>query len=321
MWSLGYTQIKDQTEAKLIETLKENVHNSVTESTLATESQTESNGDTKAETFTEHNILDDLTTSTISECSDTSNLASLTQENVESKDKYKRASILNSSASDSETINLNVELESEKRNNQEEEPQKEQINGDVSENIYPETSTNIDELEDEFVLIDPNQFSMAGNSENESILKAGHKWQRELIFRSKLTMHTSFDRKDNSDPASVTAISISKDNRTIYVGDSKGRVYTWVCTENPGKTRADHWMRDEVVETCKNKKCNVKFSINVRKHHCRDCGGIFCNSCTRYETQILRLQILKPVRVCVECYNKIKAEEALFSSEANKNNN
>ena len=240
---------------------------------------------------------------------------------VKIAEQIKRTSLSNTSESDSETVNLSIDQETPTESDQ-----KPHLSGELNaisgEQTLPptldsQTSTNIDEFEDEFLLIDPTPFATsnaqkAAQHEHESILKPGHKWQRELIFRSKLTMHTSFDRKDNSEPASVTALSISKDNKTIYVGDSRGRVYTWVCTENPGKTRADHWMRDEVVETCKNKTCGVKFSLNVRKHHCRDCGGIFCNNCTRYETSIPRLQITKPVRVCIECYNNIKAEEALM---------
>lgn len=38
----------------------------------------------------------------------------------------------------------------------------------------------------------------------------GFRWKRQLVFRSKLTMHTAYDRKDNAEPASITCISISK---------------------------------------------------------------------------------------------------------------
>ncbi|KAG2466391.1 WDFY3 protein, partial [Polypterus senegalus] len=41
-------------------------------------------------------------------------------------------------------------------------------------------------------------------------LKPGYRWERQLVFRSKLTMHTAFERKDNSHPAEITAIAISK---------------------------------------------------------------------------------------------------------------
>lgn len=35
-------------------------------------------------------------------------------------------------------------------------------------------------------------------------LRPGHKWKLELIYKSKLTMHTAFERKDNKEPASIT---------------------------------------------------------------------------------------------------------------------
>jgi len=44
-------------------------------------------------------------------------------------------------------------------------------------------------------------------------LKEGHIWQRRLAFRGKLTMHTAYDRKDNTEPASITSISVS---RSVY---------------------------------------------------------------------------------------------------------
>lgn len=91
-----------------------------------------------------------------------------------------------------------------------------QLKGDHS-NVPPPES-------DDFVFIETSK------CENPNVLKPGYKWKRELIFKSKLTMHTSYDRKDNSDPASVTALSISRDHKTIYVGDSRGRVFTWVIS-------------------------------------------------------------------------------------------
>lgn len=45
--------------------------------------------------------------------------------------------------------------------------------------------------------------------------RLGFKWQRQLIFRTKLTMHTAYDRQDNSEPASVTSIAISKYSQNV----------------------------------------------------------------------------------------------------------
>ena len=41
-------------------------------------------------------------------------------------------------------------------------------------------------------------------------LREGFVWQKQLVFRSKLTMHTAYERKDNKEPAAVTCISVAK---------------------------------------------------------------------------------------------------------------
>ena len=45
---------------------------------------------------------------------------------------------------------------------------------------------------------------------NADLNVLGFKWQRQLMFRSKLTMHTAFERDDNKEPAVITAIAVSK---------------------------------------------------------------------------------------------------------------
>ena len=49
-------------------------------------------------------------------------------------------------------------------------------------------------------------------------------WRYQLVFRGKLTSHTSFDRNDNRMPAAVTAMVLSRDHRTVFVGDARGRI-------------------------------------------------------------------------------------------------
>ena len=45
--------------------------------------------------------------------------------------------------------------------------------------------------------------------------------------------------------AAITAISISKDHKIVYVGDERGRIFSWSVPDNPGRTIADHWVKDE----------------------------------------------------------------------------
>ena len=56
----------------------------------------------------------------------------------------------------------------------------------------------------------PHPMSSKAVSPVVNKLRDGFRWQRQLVFRSKLTMHTAFERKDNKDPAAVTAVAVSK---------------------------------------------------------------------------------------------------------------
>lgn len=51
----------------------------------------------------------------------------------------------------------------------------------------------------------------------QNILRDGFKWQRQLVFRSKLTMHTAYDRKDNAEPASITALAVSRYIYNLFI--------------------------------------------------------------------------------------------------------
>ena len=77
--------------------------------------------------------------------------------------------------------------------------------------------------------------SCGGRRRRRRMQSDGYTWSRQLVFRAKLTMHTAFERPDNVDPAAVTALAVSKDHRTIYVGDEKGRVFSWSVSSRPGK--------------------------------------------------------------------------------------
>ncbi|XP_059130799.1 WD repeat and FYVE domain-containing protein 3 [Peromyscus eremicus] len=150
---------------------------------------------------------------------------------------------------------------------------------------------------------------------NYSRLKPGYRWERQLVFRSKLTMHTAFDRKDNAHPAEVTALGVSKDHSRILVGDSRGRVFSWSVSDQPGRSAADHWVKDEGGDSCSG--CSVRFSLTERRHHCRNCGQLFCQKCSRFQSEIKRLKISSPVRVCQNCYYSLQHERGVEDGPRN----
>lgn len=106
----------------------------------------------------------------------------------------------------------------------------------------------------------------------EAILKKGHRWTPKLVFNSKLTMHTAFERKDNKEPAAITCLAVSRDHKNVFVGDARGRIFSWSVSDK--LAISDHWVKDDIATNCLS--CNVRFSLTERKHHCRNCGKVFC---------------------------------------------
>ncbi|XP_032126359.1 RUN and FYVE domain-containing protein 1 isoform X2 [Sapajus apella] len=58
------------------------------------------------------------------------------------------------------------------------------------------------------------------------------------------------------------------------------------------------WLKDDEATHCR--QCEKEFSISRRKHHCRNCGHIFCNTCSSNELALPSYP--KPVRVCDSCH-------------------
>ncbi|KAJ8254608.1 hypothetical protein GJAV_G00194910 [Gymnothorax javanicus] len=59
------------------------------------------------------------------------------------------------------------------------------------------------------------------------------------------------------------------------------------------------WLRDDEATQCK--LCQKEFSISRRKHHCRNCGDIYCSHCSSNELALPSYP--RPVRVCDTCHS------------------
>ncbi|XP_078669996.1 uncharacterized protein LOC144910592 isoform X1 [Branchiostoma floridae x Branchiostoma belcheri] len=60
------------------------------------------------------------------------------------------------------------------------------------------------------------------------------------------------------------------------------------------------WLPDQAVSGCM--ACGAPFTVIRRKHHCRNCGKIFCSRCSANSVPIPRYGMMKPVRVCNRCF-------------------
>ncbi|KAK3586576.1 hypothetical protein CHS0354_001166 [Potamilus streckersoni] len=74
--------------------------------------------------------------------------------------------------------------------------------------------------------------------------------------------------------------------------------------------REAQWASDRDATNCK--QCDRPFSVARRKHHCRNCGDIFCNECS--DNKMPHPSSSKPVRVCDICHSVLLQR---YSASAN----
>eukprot|EP00659_Diplonema_papillatum_P001888 gene1888-2859_t len=68
-----------------------------------------------------------------------------------------------------------------------------------------------------------------------------------------------------------------------------------------GSAQRPRWKPDR--DTTKCEECKAEFSFFNRRHHCRRCGGLYCNKCSS-EKRVLDSQLgygHEPQRVCRQC--------------------
>ncbi|XP_033760160.1 vacuolar segregation protein PEP7-like isoform X2 [Pecten maximus] len=67
-----------------------------------------------------------------------------------------------------------------------------------------------------------------------------------------------------------------------------------------------HWKTPG--SNCSNKECKVKLSLIQRAHHCRRCGGTFCENCLQYKRRLNPLANPDPdgkrYKVCQQCFEE-----------------
>lgn len=78
------------------------------------------------------------------------------------------------------------------------------------------------------------------------------------------------------------------------------------CRAKTGEFVGPRWVPDPEISQCKS--CNLTFDLINRRHHCRNCGFIFCETCSSKRALLQsELGIREPQRVCFACYGQLSS--------------
>jgi len=176
-----------------------------------------------------------------------------------------------------------------------------------SEKNYSGSKTQNAELKDKV------SESEAKISELESDIKIERQWRerlQEASINDKEAIYTL--KQDNEFLKQVSADyeNIRQDNDKLkdQVKDSEqtleelGQQLSWsklqVDTMKEEVNVSGAWEKDSSATKCK--ICIKEFNLARRKHHCRNCGGIYCDACS--DNKMKLPSSAKPMRVCDKCY-------------------
>ena len=80
------------------------------------------------------------------------------------------------------------------------------------------------------------------------------------------------------------------------------------------------WVPDTASVGCQ--ACDRKFSLIVRRHHCRCCGRLLCSSCSNFFVPLpyLDWQVARVCQVCDQALNKPSASNRQRTGEHRRSN-
>uniref|UniRef100_A0A1B0C2V1 Lateral signaling target protein 2 homolog n=1 Tax=Glossina palpalis gambiensis TaxID=67801 RepID=A0A1B0C2V1_9MUSC len=114
-----------------------------------------------------------------------------------------------------------------------------------------------------------------------------------------------FNRSRYHSTGSNTPSSFSSSENSSPVYERSSSSPRRINTINSTQSTAAHlsppaWIPDQKAPRCMS--CNIPFTAFRRRHHCRNCGGVFCGVCSNTSAPLPKYGLTKAVRVCRSCY-------------------
>ncbi|KAI8130581.1 hypothetical protein FF38_12744 [Lucilia cuprina] len=131
--------------------------------------------------------------------------------------------------------------------------------------------------------------------------------QHNHIFRNRYNStgsnSPSISSSENSSP--VCERSTNTTNRRVSESNAnmtqqQQQQQQQLNSPSPVHLSPPAWIPDQKAPRCMS--CNTPFTAFRRRHHCRNCGGVFCGVCSNNSTPLPKYGLTKAVRVCRSCY-------------------
>ncbi|XP_029956515.1 myotubularin-related protein 4 isoform X2 [Salarias fasciatus] len=144
-------------------------------------------------------------------------------------------------------------------------------------------------------------------------IEAGYKQEVEVLRQQVRQLQMRLESKQYGTPPSEPDIDYEDDITCLRESDnsneedsvsthSEDRLSegSWDRVERKD-TEVTRWVPDHMASHCFN--CDCEFWIAKRRHHCRNCGNVFCKDCCHLKLPIPDQQLYDPVLVCVTCHD------------------
>ncbi|XP_029028458.1 myotubularin-related protein 4 isoform X2 [Betta splendens] len=144
-------------------------------------------------------------------------------------------------------------------------------------------------------------------------IEASYKQEVEVLRQQVRQLQMRLESKQYSTPPSEPDIDYEDDITCLRESDnsndedslsnhSEDRLSegSWDRVERKD-TEVTRWVPDHMATHCFN--CDCEFWIAKRRHHCRNCGNVFCKDCCHLKLPIPDQQLYDPVLVCNNCHD------------------
>lgn len=133
-----------------------------------------------------------------------------------------------------------------------------------------------------------NQGQQSPSNETQQLFPSNQ--SRQQLPSNQDSGHTSPNNQSPPQSHRSSIVQPSSSYRNRPLPSSPRRIF-----DEPPK-----WVPDEEVERCT--ACKTPFTFVRRRHHCRNCGKIFCQKCSSTTVPLPHYGHQKPVRVCHRCF-------------------